>query len=102
MCIRDRTLPDVSGTYTFSVKGKPFITERAKLTGRKVSGKEEVEFRGVKSTAYIISITYEAERIHRVSTTRSADKITEWYIPGTGIIKSERNSNGSSVIFKLK
>ena len=97
-----QTLPDVSGTYTFSVNGKPFITERAKLTNRKVLGTEEVEFRGIKGTAYIIGSTYEAERIHTALTNKSTDEIKEWYIPGTGIVKAERKNNNKFIIFRLK
>jgi hypothetical protein len=97
-----QTLPEANGMHTFIINEKPFITEKSKLTNRKVTGTEEIDFRGIKSTAYIVSSTYEAERIHRVSTTRSTDELKEWYIPGTGIVKSERRSNNKSIVFRLK
>lgn len=97
-----QTLPEVNGTHTFWANNKPFITEKSKLTNRKVLGTEEVEFRGIKSIAYIIGSTYEAERIHTALTSKSADEIKEWYIPGTGIVKAERKNNNKFIIFRLK
>lgn len=95
-------LEEVSGTHTFSRGEKPFITERAILTNRKVTGTEEMEFRGGKAEAYVVGSTFEVVRIHRINTTRSVDQIREWYIPGEGIVKSERHNHNNIVIFRLK
>lgn len=97
-----QVLQESAGTFTFSLKGMVLITERVKLTGRKVNAIEEIEFRGVKSKAYIISSIYEAEMVRKTGVSRSTATLTEWYIPGVGIIKSERLENNSPVIFKLK
>lgn len=97
------SLPEVSGTFIFSLNGKQFMEEKGRLFNRKVSGSEKVEFMGKVFECFVINSTYQAQKIRKGSVvSETTESTTEWYLPEKGIVKSQRGGIDQSIVFKLK
>lgn len=95
-------LPEVKGTFTGTLANKPFVKEVVTLSGRKITGAEELTYRGKTYTAYLLVANYSSERELSNKIVEVKEQITQWYIPFVGIVKSSQIVHGITIIFKLK
>lgn len=95
-------LPEVKGTFTGTLVNKPFVKEAVTLSGRKITGREEMTYRGKTYTAYLLVADYSSERELRNKKVEIKEQITQWYIPSVGVVKSSQVVHGTTIIFKLK
>lgn len=102
-----QTLPDAEATISMKNNSGLASVINFKQTGRKVADKETITSAAGTWQAY--KITYDAEMKIKVAgigiPTRM--KVTEWFVPGFGMVKSETSSKngklmGSSLITSIK
>lgn len=88
-----QSLDDANGTFNlYTSKGKLFLIYDVSIQNRKVESKEMISVGTQSIEAYVISHDYTMTKTNQfdVVLQNSKQKVTEWVIPGVGVIKQDR------------
>lgn len=88
-----QTLPDAEGTFNlYTSKGRMFLRHDVSITNRKVESKEMISIGTQSIEVFVISHDYTLTKSSQfdVVLLTSKQKVTEWVIPGYGVIKQDR------------
>lgn len=94
------SLPDCVGKVKVLLEDDTFGYEEFSLTDRKVSRVENVNVSSQTVSAFVLTSTYHLKS--RIFKETGTESLTQWIVPGKGIVKEVRITNGKQITTEIR